>query len=131
MDSFPAYIEDVGWTVWPRGSIPRKQCARFQQQGSIQFWAYDTLPDKKLSVFILDRLQKCATLLPDSHEVIEHPMDFRTVPNKLSLRIKPMSNEQRRQEMTEFVPYHHKPFGVAYRTPSSAWFPAATWSLML
>ncbi|CAL9038286.1 unnamed protein product [Musa banksii] len=101
------------------------------QQGSIQFWAYDTLPDKKLSVFILDRLQKCATLLPDYHEVTEHPMDFGTVPNKLSLRIKPMSNEQRRQEMTEFVPYHHKPFGVAYRTPSSAWFPAATWSLML
>ncbi|CAL9146677.1 unnamed protein product [Musa hybrid cultivar] len=108
MDSFPAYIEAVGWTVWPRGSIPRKQCARFQQQGSIQFWAHDTLPDKKLSVFILDRLQKCATLLPDYHEVIEHPMDFGTVPNKLSLRIKPMSNEQRRQgvnsRMTEFVP---------------------------
>ncbi|KAJ8467946.1 hypothetical protein OPV22_030498 [Ensete ventricosum] len=30
MDSFPAYIAVVGWTVWPRGSIPRKQCARFQ-----------------------------------------------------------------------------------------------------
>ncbi|CAD5164155.1 unnamed protein product [Musa acuminata subsp. malaccensis] len=69
------------------------------QQGSIQFWAYDTLPDKKLSVFILDRLQKCATLiygvfsepvdpkeLQDYHEVTEHPMDFGTVPNKLYSR---------------------------------------------
>ncbi|CAL9776465.1 unnamed protein product [Musa acuminata subsp. burmannicoides] len=95
MDSFPAYIEAVGWTVW-LGSVLLLQCARFQQQGSIQFWAHDTLPDKKLSVFILDRLQKCATLiygvfsepvdpkeLPDYHEVIEHPMDFGTVPNKL------------------------------------------------
>nr|XP_009382068.1 PREDICTED: bromodomain-containing protein DDB_G0270170-like isoform X1 [Musa acuminata subsp. malaccensis] len=52
------------------------------------------LPDKKLLAFILDRLQKKDTYgvfsepvdpeeLPDYHEVIEHPMDFGTVRNKL------------------------------------------------
>ncbi|KAG9442964.1 hypothetical protein H6P81_018818 [Aristolochia fimbriata] len=53
------------------------------------------LPDKKLLIFILDRLQKKDSYgvfsepvdpneLPDYHEVIEHPMDFGTVRNKLS-----------------------------------------------
>ncbi|XP_058098555.1 uncharacterized protein LOC131243319 [Magnolia sinica] len=53
------------------------------------------LPDKKLLVFILDRLQKKDTYgvfsdpvdpneLPDYHEVIEHPMDFSTVRKKLA-----------------------------------------------
>ncbi|XP_020535536.1 uncharacterized protein LOC105635519 isoform X2 [Jatropha curcas] len=53
------------------------------------------LPDKKLLLFILDRLQKKDTYgvfsepvdpneLPDYHEVIEHPMDFATVKKKLS-----------------------------------------------
>ncbi|XP_016506279.2 uncharacterized protein LOC107824075 [Nicotiana tabacum] len=52
------------------------------------------LPDKKLLVFILDRLQKKDTYgvfsepvdpneLPDYHEIIEHPMDFGTVRKKL------------------------------------------------
>ncbi|KAJ9545986.1 hypothetical protein OSB04_025693 [Centaurea solstitialis] len=52
------------------------------------------LPDKKLLVFILDRLQKKDTYgvfsepvdpdeLPDYHELIEHPMDFGTVRRKL------------------------------------------------
>lgn len=52
------------------------------------------LPDKKLLVFILDRLQKKDTHavfsepvdpdeLPDYHEIIEHPMDFGTVRSKL------------------------------------------------
>ncbi|KAL2538097.1 DNA-binding bromodomain-containing protein [Forsythia ovata] len=52
------------------------------------------LPDKKLLVFILDRLQKKDTHgvfsepvdpdeLPDYHEIIEHPMDFGTVRKKL------------------------------------------------
>ncbi|KAF2302486.1 hypothetical protein GH714_036541 [Hevea brasiliensis] len=53
------------------------------------------VPDKKLLLFILDRLQKKDTYgvfsepvdpneLPDYHEVIEHPMDFGTVRKKLS-----------------------------------------------
>ncbi|KAF7829476.1 Bromodomain and PHD finger-containing protein 3 [Senna tora] len=52
------------------------------------------LPDKKLLVFILDRLQKKDTHgvfsepvdpeeLPDYHDIIEHPMDFATVRKKL------------------------------------------------
>ncbi|KAK3006178.1 hypothetical protein RJ639_015714 [Escallonia herrerae] len=52
------------------------------------------LPDKKLLVFILDRLQKKDTYgvfsepvdpneLPDYHEIIEHPMDFGTLRRKL------------------------------------------------
>ncbi|KAJ0963846.1 hypothetical protein J5N97_028968 [Dioscorea zingiberensis] len=54
-----------------------------------------SLPDKKLLVFILDRLQKKDTYgvfsepvdpeeLPDYHEIIEHPMDFSTVRERLS-----------------------------------------------
>ncbi|XP_064959716.1 uncharacterized protein LOC135585771 isoform X1 [Musa acuminata AAA Group] len=53
------------------------------------------LPDKKLLVFILDRLQKKDTYgvfaepvdpeeLPDYHDIIEHPMDFATIRKKLS-----------------------------------------------
>ncbi|KAI7725066.1 hypothetical protein M8C21_018359 [Ambrosia artemisiifolia] len=53
------------------------------------------LPDKKLLLFILDRLQKKDThavfsepvdpveVLPDYHEIIEQPMDFGTVRSKL------------------------------------------------
>ncbi|CAL0318959.1 unnamed protein product [Lupinus luteus] len=52
------------------------------------------LPDKKLLLFILDRLQKKDTHgvfsepvdpeeLPDYHDIIKHPMDFGTVRNKL------------------------------------------------
>ncbi|KAM6560877.1 hypothetical protein CsatA_030116 [Cannabis sativa] len=52
------------------------------------------LPDKKLLVFILDRLQKKDTHgvfsepvdpeeLPDYHEIIDNPMDFATVRQKL------------------------------------------------
>ncbi|KAG7022766.1 Bromodomain-containing protein 1 [Cucurbita argyrosperma subsp. argyrosperma] len=53
------------------------------------------LPDKKLLLFILDRLQKKDIYgvfsepvdpneLPDYHEIIEHPMDFGTVRGKLT-----------------------------------------------
>ncbi|KAJ9189420.1 hypothetical protein P3X46_000716 [Hevea brasiliensis] len=56
------------------------------------------VPDKKLLLFILDRLQKKDTYgvfsepvdaneLPDYHEVIEHPMDFGTVRKKLSSEV--------------------------------------------
>lgn len=52
------------------------------------------LPDKKLLLFVLDRLQKKDTYgvfsepvdaveLPDYHEIIAHPMDFATVRKKL------------------------------------------------
>ncbi|KAA8535922.1 hypothetical protein F0562_028400 [Nyssa sinensis] len=54
-----------------------------------------SLPDKKLLMFILDRLQKKDTYgvfsepvdpneLPDYHEVIEHPMDFGTLKKNLA-----------------------------------------------
>ncbi|XP_019187786.1 PREDICTED: bromodomain-containing protein 9-like [Ipomoea nil] len=64
-------------------------------QGSpLVFGPTAPLPDKKLLVFILDRLQKKDTYgvfaepvdpneLPDYHEIIEHPMDFGTVRKKL------------------------------------------------
>lgn len=55
------------------------------------------LPDKKLLVFILDRLQKKDTYgvfsepvdpkeLPDYHEIVENPMDFGTVRKKTKWR---------------------------------------------
>ncbi|XP_042428742.1 transcription factor GTE4-like [Zingiber officinale] len=54
-----------------------------------------SLPDKKLLVFILDRLQKKDSYgvfaepvdpeeLPDYHDIIKHPMDFATIRKKVS-----------------------------------------------
>ncbi|KAM7521325.1 hypothetical protein LguiB_020287 [Lonicera macranthoides] len=62
------------------------------------------LPDKKLLVFILDRLQKKDTYgvfsepvdpneLPDYHQIIEHPMDFGTVRKKLDKGLYPNLEE--------------------------------------
>ncbi|CAH9141604.1 unnamed protein product [Cuscuta epithymum] len=68
------------------------------QHGSpLAFDPTKPLPDKKLLLFILDRLQKKDTYgvfsepvdpneLPDYHEIIEHPMDFGTVRKKLDGR---------------------------------------------
>nr|POE85147.1 bromodomain and phd finger-containing protein 3 [Quercus suber] len=65
------------------------------QGGQLDSGPSTPLPDKKLLLFILDRLQKKDTYgvfsepvdpseLPDYHEVIEHPMDFGTVRKKVS-----------------------------------------------
>ncbi|XVE49599.1 hypothetical protein DITRI_Ditri01bG0094900 [Diplodiscus trichospermus] len=65
------------------------------QGGQLDSGPSTALPDKKLLLFILDRLQKKDTYgvfsepvdpkeLPDYHEVIEHPMDFGTIREKLA-----------------------------------------------
>ncbi|BFG42469.1 hypothetical protein CerSpe_287430 [Prunus speciosa] len=65
------------------------------QGTALDFGPSTPLPDKKLLLFVLDRLQKKDTYgvfsepvdpkeLPDYHEVIEHPMDFGTVKKKLT-----------------------------------------------
>nr|DAD46550.1 TPA_asm: hypothetical protein HUJ06_016487 [Nelumbo nucifera] len=78
------------------GSLPGSLSIYFLVSSGTQLETGPTtpLPDKKLLVFILDRLQKKDTYgvfsepvdpeeLPDYHEVIEHPMDFGTVRKKL------------------------------------------------
>ncbi|KAH6800210.1 DNA-binding bromodomain-containing protein [Perilla frutescens var. hirtella] len=80
------------------GSIQEKKDVKAtdtQQHGSpLESGPTSTLPDKKLLVFILDRLQKKDTYgvfsepvdineLPDYFEVIDQPMDFGTVRKKL------------------------------------------------
>ncbi|KAJ7957976.1 Bromodomain-containing protein [Quillaja saponaria] len=74
------------------GELPK---ATDNKQGSqVESGPTTPLPDKKLLLFILDRLQKKDTHgvfsepvdsheLPDYHEIIEHPMDFSTVRKKL------------------------------------------------
>ncbi|XP_059448013.1 uncharacterized protein LOC132179308 isoform X3 [Corylus avellana] len=65
------------------------------QGGQLDSGPSTPLPDKKLLLFIIDRLQKKDTYgvfsepvdpneLPDYHEVIQHPMDFGTLRNKLT-----------------------------------------------
>ncbi|XP_038997091.1 uncharacterized protein LOC120121867 isoform X2 [Hibiscus syriacus] len=73
------------------GANPTRNC----QGGQLDSGPPTALPDKKLLLYILDRLQKKDTYgvfsepvdpeeLPDYHDVIEHPMDFGTIRKKLS-----------------------------------------------
>ncbi|XP_050376633.1 uncharacterized protein LOC126794030 isoform X2 [Argentina anserina] len=82
----------------PRGSNPTSILKATDSSSihgtQVVFGPTTPLPDKKLLVFILDRLQKKDTRgvfsepvdpeeLPDYHEIIEIPMDFGTVREKL------------------------------------------------
>ncbi|TYJ03228.1 hypothetical protein E1A91_A12G014200v1 [Gossypium mustelinum] len=76
-------------------SVSGANPASNSQGGQLDSGPSTPLPDKKLLLFILDRLQKKDTYgvfsepvdpeeLPDYHEVIEHPMDFGTIRKKLA-----------------------------------------------
>ncbi|XP_038991235.1 uncharacterized protein LOC120114368 isoform X1 [Hibiscus syriacus] len=76
-------------------SVSGANLTRNSQGGLLDSGPSTALPDKKLLLFILDRLQKKDTYgvfsepvdpeeLPDYHEVIEHPMDFGTIRKKLA-----------------------------------------------
>ncbi|KAL4384699.1 hypothetical protein GQ457_15G012580 [Hibiscus cannabinus] len=76
-------------------SVSGADPTRSSQGGMLYSGPSTALPDKKLLLFILDRLQKKDTYgvfsepvdpeeLPDYHEVIDHPMDFGTVRKKLA-----------------------------------------------
>ncbi|KAK7409864.1 hypothetical protein VNO78_00232 [Psophocarpus tetragonolobus] len=74
------------------GKVPKATDSKHGSQG--ESGPTTPLPDKKLLLFILDRLQKKDTHgvfsepvdpeeLPDYHDIIKHPMDFGTVRKKL------------------------------------------------
>ncbi|XP_027354384.1 uncharacterized protein LOC113864634 isoform X2 [Abrus precatorius] len=74
------------------GKVPKATDSKHGSQG--EAGPTTPLPDKKLLLFILDRLQKKDTHgvfsepvdpeeLPDYHDIIKHPMDFGTVRKKL------------------------------------------------
>ncbi|KAL4300444.1 hypothetical protein AHAS_Ahas17G0201500 [Arachis hypogaea] len=74
------------------GKLPKATDSKHGSQG--ESGPTTPLPDKKLLLFILDRLQKKDTHgvfsepvdpeeLPDYHDIIRHPMDFGTVRKKL------------------------------------------------
>lgn len=75
------------------GKVPKATDSKHGSQGE-SGPTTTPLPDKKLLLFILDRLQKKDTHgvfsdpvdpeeLPDYHDIIKHPMDFGTVRKKL------------------------------------------------
>ncbi|XP_042454185.1 uncharacterized protein LOC122038480 isoform X2 [Zingiber officinale] len=85
------------------------------------------LPDQKLLVFILDRLQKKDTYgvfsepvdpeeLPDYHEVIEEPMDFGTV------RMKLLGREYNNLEQFENDVYLISSNAMRYNAPDTIYF---------
>ncbi|XP_061372797.1 uncharacterized protein LOC133315232 [Gastrolobium bilobum] len=81
------------------GKVPKATDSKHGNEGSQGESGPTTpLPDKKLLLFILDRLQKKDTHgvfsepvdpeeLPDYHDIIKHPMDFGTVRKKLDGRL--------------------------------------------
>ncbi|CAL9155156.1 unnamed protein product [Musa hybrid cultivar] len=104
MDSFPAYIEAVGWTVW-LGSVLLLEVYMMQPEGFVSKNCPDKVCRLLRSIYGLKQASRSWNIRFD--EAIRS-YDFGLVGAQISLRIKPMSNEQRRQEvnsrMTEFVP---------------------------
>ncbi|KAJ4962692.1 hypothetical protein NE237_022631 [Protea cynaroides] len=76
--------------------VKPKSASKVEESGSrLESGPTTPIPDEKLLLFILDRLQKKDTYgvfsepvdpneLPDYHEIIQHPMDFATVRKKLA-----------------------------------------------
>nr|CAD1821254.1 unnamed protein product [Ananas comosus var. bracteatus] len=88
-------IGDIGADRGQRGGPNSASKATDGVQGQCDPGPTTSLPDKKLLVFILDRLQKKDTYgvfsepvdpeeLPDYHDIIKHPMDFATIRKKLA-----------------------------------------------
>ncbi|CAM0870489.1 unnamed protein product [Alopecurus aequalis] len=86
--------EDEEEAVEEKVKVPAKATGKGAAASSDAGPTGTPLPDKKLLLFILDRLQKKDTYgvysepvdpeeLPDYHELIEHPMDFSTIREKL------------------------------------------------
>ncbi|GMI78747.1 hypothetical protein HRI_001544000 [Hibiscus trionum] len=108
-------------------SVPGANPTRNSQGGQLDSGHSTALPDKKLLLLILDRLQKKDTYgvfsepvdpeeLPDYHEVIEHPMDFGTVRKKLA------SGAYAILEQFEFDVYLICSNAMQYNAPDTIYF---------